>query len=353
MLSYGDIQTRVLQLLQDTGGATYDTTELGMWIEDELKRISHYHPLIVEVVFQVESRRGTDKTGTASSLTDTVKKQFLSTDPTKEKVIHNTTDDTWAVVLTYTSTSVLTLSRDIMDANEKYEIYNKRCKNKRQIYIGDMPPYLWIDSVEYPIGTERNFFLPQEDILELDVEDTTILDSDSTLSNLNKVDVLVRFAVPQILSQLTDWAGELTANESEGDKQIAIDGMGAAETIEVGEQFTLENHRSVYIVTTEVTMSGGAGNVDFYPPLEADASDNDDVTFRKSTLTPRLEELLCQRVAARAVLSNTITNINAIPKGGANTYRNERQWALDILGETLGSLRSGVRAKPAKTLPRT
>jgi hypothetical protein len=350
-LSYATILTRISQLLQDKALATFDATELGMWLEDELKRISRLHPLIVEVVFQVESRKGTDATGTASSLTDLVKLQFLAADATKEKVVHNITDDTWAVVKTYTSTSVLVLTRDIMDADEKYEIYNKRCRNKRQIYIGDMPPYLRIDSVEYPIGTQRNFKV-LDDVIELDVDDDTILDSDSTLTDINSVDVLVRFAMPQILSQLTDWAGTLSADESEDDEQIAITGMGTVETIEVGEQFTLEDHRSLYIVTTEVTMIATAGDVKFYPPLEADLATGKAITFRKSTLTPDLEEILCQRVAARAMLSNTVTNLNAIPKGGSGTYQRERQWAMDILAETGASLRSGVRAKPYKRLPR-
>ncbi len=96
-LSYANVVTRVLQLIQDTASATYDTTEVGYWMEDELKRVSHYVPLFVDVIFQIESRYGTDVTGTASKLTDSVKAQFLAADATKEKVVHNITDDKWAV----------------------------------------------------------------------------------------------------------------------------------------------------------------------------------------------------------------------------------------------------------------
>jgi len=355
MLSYAEILDRVETLLQDSSNATYDVTELGYWIEDELKRISRWKPLLVDVVFQIESRRGTDATGTASYLTDSVKSQFLSTDPTKEKVVHNTTDDTWAVVTSHSSTSILGLSRDIMDSGEKYEIYNKRCKNSRQIYIGDMPPFQSIVYVEYPIGTPRNFFMADDDIIELNVYDSTIMDSDSTLSNLNPVDVLVRFAVPQILSQLTDWTGELTADAVEGATSIAIDGVGNTEIIEVGEQFTLESHRSTYFVTTAVT-TGGTGTVTLstiYPPLEAASPEDDDITFKKSTLNPQLEEILCQRVAARAMLSNTSTKLDNSNKGGPGTYTRERQWAMDMLEETEKELKSIVRARPAKILPRT
>ncbi len=354
-LSYATILTRISQLLQDTSLATYDATELGMWIEDELKRISRYHPHFVDVVFQIESRSGSDATGTASALTDSVKSQFLSTDAAKEKVVHNITDDTWAVVTAYTSTSVMTLSRDIMDAGESYEIYNKRCRNKRQIYIGDMPSLYRqkVVSVEYPIGTERNFKL-FNDVVELDVEDSAIFDSNSTLTTLNSVDVLIRFAVPHILCQMTDLEGALTAaTEAEGDTQIAVGSLGATELIEAGEQFTLENHRSLYIITTDVTTSGNAATLTFYPPLEAGALINEVVTFRKSTLTPELEEILCQRVAARAVLSDTIKKIDAVNVGGSQVYSKNRQWALDILAETTAELKAGVRALPYKTLSRS
>ncbi len=352
--SYATIQTRILQVVQDTGSAIYDTTELGYWIEDELKRISHYVPLFVDVIFQIESRSGTDATGTASSLTDTVKAQFLAADATNEKVVHNLTDDTWAVVLTRTSASILTLSRDIMDANESYEIYNKRCKNKRQIYIGDMPSEYWdkVVSVEYPIGKERGFKKLGE-VIELDVYDSTMPDSDSTLATLSPVDVLVRFAVPHLLIQATDTACELSAAAAEGATTLSADGMGATELIEVGDQFTIENHRSTYIITVAVTTSSNAATLTFYPPLEAAASDNDDITFRKSTLTPSLEEILCQRVAARAMLSNTVTKLDKINTGGEGVYQKERQWAFDILTESERTLRSMTRAIPTKTLPRS
>jgi len=352
-LTYAQIMTRTLQLLQDAGAAIYDATEMGFWIEDEISRISRYVPYFVDVIFQVESRSGTDSAGTASSLTDTSKSQFLAADATKEKVIHNTTDDTWAVVLTRTSSSVLTLSRDIMASGESYEIYNKRCKNKRQIYIGDMPSEYWdkVVSVEYPLGTERGFKKLGE-VIELEVEDGTIQDSDSTLANLGKVDVLVRFAVPHLLIQATDTACELSADAAEGATTLSADGMGATELIEVGDQFTIENHRSTYIITVAVTTSGNAATLTFQPPLEAAASDNDDITFRKSTLTPSLEEILCQRAAARAMLSNTVTKLDGIAIGGANTYAKERQWAMDILGETTRTLTSMTRAIPYKVLPR-
>ena len=187
-LSYANILTEILQYLQDTGAAIFASAETQYGIENELKHLSRFSPQIIDVVYKLESRTGTDVTGTASSLTDLVKLQFVAGDATDEKVVHNTTDHTWAVVLANSSPSVNTLSRDIMDANENYEIYNKRCRNKRQIYIGDMPTYMYIKSVEYPIGTPRNYTQVSNDVIELEVYDSTIRDSDSTLTNLNQLE---------------------------------------------------------------------------------------------------------------------------------------------------------------------
>ena len=152
MLTYANVLDRVEQMIQDTSNATYDTTELGMWIEESLKEFSYYDPHLVPVLFQIESRTGMDTAGAPSSLTDTTESQFLDTDDDNEKVIYNPDDHTWTVVEDYTSSSVLVLSADIMDLGENYRIYNKRCWNNKQIYIGDVTGYLWVDSVEYPIG---------------------------------------------------------------------------------------------------------------------------------------------------------------------------------------------------------
>jgi len=343
--TYAQIQTLILQMLQDTGLATYDATELGYWIEEGLKEFSTYDPHIIEVVFQIESRTGTDTAGTASSLTDATESQFLAADATNEKVVHNTTDHTWAVVLGYTSSSVLTLSADIMDINENYEIYNKRCWNEKQIYIGDVTDYLWIDSVEYPIGTKRNWKI-YDDVLEIQVD--SVEDSDSTQTDKPDVDVLVRFAKPHKLSQLTDWVGEvnLVAGYAAGSTSMVLDGLQSSGTIEAGEEFHLENKRYVYTVTTDATIATNAATISFFPGLEDAVVNDDDITFRKSTLQPQHEEIFCHLVAARAVLSDNIRHIDAIPKGGADVWLKYQQWGERKLGEVLGKLE---RLSPPRT----
>ena len=166
---YAAFTTLVTTKLQSAGTADFSVAEVDYQIEECLKEFAAYRPHLVPLIFKLESRTGIDVTGTADKLTDSVEAQFVAADATDEKVVHNITDNTWAVVLVQDSTSILSISADIMDANEKYEIYNKRCWNQRQIYIGDIYDHPEIDSVEFPLGTRRNWKL-YGDVLEIDIE---------------------------------------------------------------------------------------------------------------------------------------------------------------------------------------
>lgn len=348
--TYAQIEAFILQMLQDTAGGIYTTTETDYWIEDGLKEFSQYDPHIVDVIFKIESRTGTDTAGTALKLTDTTKSQFIATtDATNEKVVHNTTDNTWAVV-EVSATTILTLNATIMASGENYNIYNKRCRNSKQIFIGDMPVYLWVDSVEYPIGTRRNFKV-YDDVLEIDVD--TVADSDLTADPLPDIDVLVRFAVPHVLSQLTDWVGAVNASEEAGDTEIAIDGMGSTEIIELGEEFYLADHRTLYFVREEVETSGNAvATLKIFPALEAGTADTEIIAFRASSLKPQHEELFCHLVVARAVLSDNIRHINAIPKGGTDVWRRYQEWGERKLAEVLHKLERMSPIRTSRIYPR-
>lgn len=352
-MSYANIQDRAEQILQDTTPSIYDTTETGMWIEDSLKELSQYDPHIVDVIFKIESRTGTASATASYTLTDTTKSQFTLLDDSDEKVIHNTTDNTWATATanTASTTSVITMNADIMASGENYNIYHRRCRNSEQIYIGDMPVYLWVDSVEYPIGTRRNFTV-YDDVLEIAVD--TVADSDLTASTLPDIDVLIRFAVPHVLSQLTDLAGTLSAaTESAGDIEIAIAAMGATEIIEVGEEFHVEFHRTLYFVREEATTSGNAvAALKIFPALEGGTVQNDVITFRESSLQPQHEELLAQLVAARAVLSDNINYMNAINKGGPDVWRRYQEWGERKLAEVLHKLERMVPIKTSRVYSR-
>ena len=341
--TFAQITSLILQMLQDTTPSTYDSAETGYWIEESLKEFATYTPNIVPVIFKIESRTGTDTAGTASSLTDTTEAQFVDTDDSDEKVIHNTTDNTFSVVKTYTSTSVLVLRADIMDDGDTYRIYNKRCTNNQQIYIGDVIDYLWIDSVEYPIGQKRNWEVFGE-VLEIDVD--VVEDSDSTKTTLGNIDVLIRFAKPHRLCQLIDYVGACTNIEPVDETTLAVKDFTASQIIEEGDEFFIANQRALYTVTTGVTLSNGAGNIDVYPGMEFATVVSDVITFTQSTLKQQHEELFCHLVAARAVLSDNITKIDAINTGGADVWFRYQQWGERKLAETIGKME---RLSPPRT----
>ncbi len=334
--SYTDLSTLILNKLADTAQTEYPASTINYQIEECLKEFSDYIPHLIPVTFKLETRTGNDLTGTASSLTDAVKSQFVAADATDEKVIHNLTDNTWAVVLTYTSASVLVLSGDIMDANESYEVYNKRCTNKKQIYIGDYFEYPLIHSVEYPLGTRRNFKV-LGDILEIDID--TVPDSNSALTNLPNVDVLVRFIRPHIVSQLTDWAGVVTGTAAiAAATSVAMSSLQSSGTIEEGEEITIENHKAVYVVIADTTIASNTATVSIYPPLEAAASSTWVTTFRKSSLTGQQEEVFAELAAARLSINKASEFVNKVSLG-SNVENGYLTWGEKRLGETLSKLR--------------
>ena len=300
---YSAFTTLVTTKLQSAGTADFSVAEVDYQLEECLKEFSVYRPHIVPVFFKFESRTGTDVTGTADKLTDSVESQFLAADASEEKVVHNTTDNTWAVVLAQDSTSVLSISANIMAANEKYEIYNKRCTNKRQLYIGDLidVPGTEIDSVEYPLGQKRNWDV-YGDVLEVNVD--SVPDSDSTLSTLNDIDVLVRFKRPHILSQLTDWAGKMSATAASAATSISLTSLQSAGTIEVAEELWIENHRTLYWVVASTAIASNTAAISIYPPLESAVSSTAwVVTFRKTSLAPQDEDVFADLVTARLAIN--------------------------------------------------
>jgi len=160
-------------------------------------------------------------------------------------------------------------------------------------------------------------------VLEIHVDQ--VEDSDSTLTTLSNVDVLVRFAKPHRLCQLTDLVGACSAIEPVGETSIALKDLATTEVIEIGDELHIADMR-------------------LYPGMEAATADGDVVTFTQSTLKPNHEELFCHLVVARAVLSDNINYINAINKGGPNTWANYQSWGERKLAMVLGNLK-GI-AKP-------
>ena len=294
--------TKVVTILQSAGTMDYAVAEVNSAITDGLKEFAHYQPHIVPLTLPLESRYGTASTTSANNLVDTTKGQLQTTDATDEKVIHNTYDKTWAVITSVASTASVGISRDIFAVTENYKIYNKRCWNEKQLYIGSMPDYVEIDSVEYPIGQKRNFVI-LNDVLELDVDYVADSNAGSTITQLPDTDVLIRFNRPHVLTPLTDLEGKMAATAAKGATTISGSSLQAAGTLTIGDEFYIGGHRTLYTVTTAATIATTAA-IAFYPPLEADiGSTATTFIFTKSSLSAQQEEPFANLVAARLAIS--------------------------------------------------
>ena len=101
MRDYAAMTTLITERLQSSGTADFSVAMVDNGLSQALAELSDYHPHLVGAVFQVEGRRGRSTSTSADNLIDTVNGQFLAGDATDEKVIHNTTDNSKAVVLSY------------------------------------------------------------------------------------------------------------------------------------------------------------------------------------------------------------------------------------------------------------
>ena len=349
--SNADMVSLIETKLQSASTADWSTAEKDYQIEECLKEFSTYHPHLVDVVLKIEGRYGTVSSTSANNLVDTTKGQFVAADATNEKVIHNTTENKRAVVLTQASTAQVGLSADIMTkANAQYEIYNRFCWNHKQVFIGDVPEYNEIHSVEYPIGTRRNFKV-YDRVLEIDKDNIPDTNANTAkVTNLPDDDILVRFNMPHQLSQLTDWVGVVASSAAAAATAISGSTFQASGTLEVGSEFNIENHKTTYIVTATAAIATTV-LISIYPPLEAAAASTWAITFRKSSLEPQFEENFADLAASRLAINKAPKFFNAISLGGGVVYQNFLTWGERRLGETLSKLRRGVPPKTTVRYP--
>ena len=341
--SYAAMTTLIREKLQASATADFSVAEINSQIEESLKEFSTVRPHLIPILFKIEGRYGNATSTSAGELIDTTKGHFVAADTTKELVVHNTTDNNWSVILSgtagsFTSTAQVAIRPDNITINDHYEIYNKQCWNNKQIYIGDVPEYERVHSVEYPIGTRRNF-ARYDKVVEIDK--TSIPDTNSNTAVVNNKpddNVLIRFNMPHQLSQLTDWLAVVASSALVSATTISGSAFQAAGTIEVGSEFNVENHRSTYIVTAQTTISSNTAAFEFYPPLEAVANTATVLTFRKSSLEPQNEEIFAELVAARLMINKAPKFFNAISLGGGVVYQNFLNTGERRLSETLGKL---------------
>ena len=296
---------------------TYTDAIITIQLEDAFRELSDYESYVMLETFRIESRTGTADEDKSGALVDDAKTQFVSTAADVGQVIQNTTDKTWAVVTAYVDTGELTLSKDIFpDGDEAYEIFNKGCSNKYQVYIGDVTDYIGdkhgVFAVEHPIGESRNFTVAG-DILTIDVSEVD--DSGGTAPD---VEVYVWFNKRHRVSQLADLAGTVNGTPSAGATTFVIAAVGSGtDVIAEDTLFSVAGVRGTYKMKYDLTLSSGGGTIVFWPGLESAPSSGAIVAFIGSTLNRTHERLVVELTAARCALSR---HANEIPKGGTGTY---------------------------------
>ncbi len=339
--TYAQVRDAIELKLQDTSNAEFSTTEIDAELEDTIAEVSAAYLHIVEVAFEIESRFGSASSTSSNNLVDSDKAQFLTADANKN--VYNDNDKTYAVITSHSSSSQVGLSADIFTVGEAYYIYNRRCQNSRQFYIGGMFGHDLIIRAEYPVNTLpqsgirhwRNVTKINEEVAEVDF-DFTPDDSDASQTS-SFTRVLFQVTKPHVLCQLADLLGAVHTTATVGAVSMQVKSFTDAEVAEVGDEFHIAGHSATYVVTAELTLANQASTgstLAFLPALEAAAAAALVITFTKSTLTPTLEDLVIRRCFARLVRFHGAKFLTRIPFGGANVFGNFRQLGRDIWDET-------------------
>ena len=316
---------------------TYTDAIVTVQLEDAIREASDYDPRVIKYTYELESRTGSATSTLSTWLVDSSAQFVVATDVGKE--IYNTTDKTWAKVISNgaNSTTQLNLSKDIMVSGESYTMFNEGCWSNKQIYLGDLTDYIREDhgviAVEYKtLKTPREFrnFKVEGDILTIDIDSAPPDSSDSTAD----VEVFVTIQRKHQVTQqtITTLYVDLGAGYSAGDTAILVDydGGTVTGTIKEGTNFTIHETRGDYLVTADATFSGNEVTLQIFPALENDIADNKTVWLLKSSLDNRLERLVVDLTAARTALA---IQANSISKGGQGVYNRYETKLAIVLNE--------------------
>ncbi len=336
--TFADLIDQVQSALGDDT-TTFTDAIVTVQIEDALREFSDYEPRIVLYTYKLESRTGTATSTLSTWLVDSAAQFVAATDVDKD--IFNTTDRTWAKVISNgaNSTTQLNLSKDIMASGETYEMFNKGCWTNKQINIGDITDYVGPDhgviAVEYKTRkTPREYrnFKVEGDILTIDIDDSPP-DSSSSTADI-EVHIWIQRRHQCTQQTITTLYVDLGAGYSAGDTAILVDYDGGAVTgtIKEGTNFTIHETRGDYMVTADATFSGNEVTLQIFPGLENDIADDKTIWLMKSSLNNREERLVVDLAAARLGM---IKFANSITKGGQAVF-NRSQSKLGIVLAELG-----------------
>jgi len=167
-------------------------------------------------------------------------------------------------------------------------------------------------------------------------------------------------AKAHIVPTLTDLAGaiDLTAGYAASELAMHIDALGTSDLLLTDMEFTISSDSTgtIYHLTADTQLASNEGDIEFSPGLAEAVANDDVITFANSSLTPHLETLLIDYVAARAVIGMTtkfIGRANIIP--GTSTSKGYQDWGYNLLAFTLKRLKTEARRyqKPTTILPRS
>ena len=346
MVSNPMTRANIIDSINSIIGSTLTTTwtdaKINLLIDNALSEVSEAVPYVMRDVYQIETRRGIATSTSTNNLVDATNAQFVSAAADVGKVVYNTTDKTWAQIQSFSSTSQVGLTADIMAAGEGYEVYNKNCWNKYQINIEDSGDFLGVIGAVYPVEPNLMFsqdnmhnvkLLSQNRIAELDTWWV-----DNTKSTTASKDVHLYLARQHVLNVETDLVGAATAGGTAGDTSLAFDDLTTAGTYYKNSLFyftlidaVVMNSRLTYRLTADVTLSSGAGTLKFFPALECNTTDNDTIQFIASTLTPDLERILIDIVTGQILMAEGISTVNNSNKGGPTVGPTTFNIGRDIL----------------------
>lgn len=359
MKTFATLIDEVQASLSDDGTKFTDAL-VTIKLEDALREVSLLRPFMEKRKFELESRTGAATSTLSTWLVDSSAQFVAATDV--GKVIYNTTDRTWAKVISNgaNSTTQLNLSKDIMASGESYEMFNENCWTNKQIYLGDISDYIGdnhgVEKVVYRSlydpQEERNFTV-EGDILTLDIN----FDPPDSSSATADVEVYVWLRRKHQVTQqsITTLYIDKGAGYSAGDTAILVDYDGGAVTgtIKEGTNFTIHETRGVYIVTADATFSGNEVTLQIFPALENDIADDKTVWLLKSSLDYWLETVVVELTAGRSLISKAPNLVDAVNVGGPSVPDRYEAEGQRMVASALMKLKSGLPPKMSRLYSKT
>ena len=306
---YTTLRDEVEQELQDVSNAIFTTTEIDQHLKKAFRELSKHRPYKAFEIYFIESRTGTATSTSSGNLVDATNDQFVAEDV--GKIVYNTTDRTWAEIDGFTDAETVSLTHDIMAADEEYRIYNPECFSNREIYLGDEANFFGVNGNEAEFRTQRwprelvDVHILRRNVAELDF-DFTPEDSAGADADVRVHIVVLRRHFVSEQTEVTTGAINDASGYQKGDTSITIDGLTGSEVVAEGQELTFAGLRGRYRVTADVTLSTGGGTIVIWPPLEASLANNDGLTMTPSTLDPEDERLVVQLAAGRAAESKAV-----------------------------------------------